>query len=589
MKLTIHSLFFLLVIIFCSSETVLSQSFTITQPVSKHQQFIVYVNDYFMDSITIQNNTNKELNLAAALIGSPLLQIREGTNFSVPPNATINALFQFWQAGSGCAGSYVGTLSITDANSSSTDQISVTGDIRSYAITDVSTGRQTICLEGVKVGQKACATVWAKNHYKQPLIISGFGFAYGNSDKTLSANPKGTLPIVLLPNEEAPIADICYSPTTVNSSEFEWLEVTRTPVDDPTSPTGTEVDISASSEIDTNLDKPCLVASVDTNLVGPILFGGSIDKVITLQNNRYKANTVSGVDFTFGDLKEFAIVGNPFPLTIDPLSSKKVTLRFSPSEADTIVKYRFAAGLQFNTSVDSTRDSSGIHVTPSTCGNSSLAFAGLAMLPTADSISTPLFPNKEFDLGMTGTAPSFSQDFHFDNNTTGKIKIVNVSMLNPGAEFAITNISPSNTLPFTLDVGGKMTVTVTFTPSIANKVFFNQVIITTDQGLISQTFPIQGMRQSVAKVSTLVNGTASLTINPNPTKDRVTITLSNAESSSIDIYDLLGNKHFTMKDANELTIDTRDLRLAPGLYFVRASGIEATGMPFTLTKKLIVN
>jgi hypothetical protein len=211
------------------------------------------------------------------------------------------------------------------------------------------------------------------------------------------------------------------------------------------------------------------------------------------------------------------------------------------------------------------------------------------MLPTADSISTPLFPNKEFDLGMTGTAPSFSQDFHFDNNTTGKIKIVNVSMLNPGAEFAITNISPSNTLPFTLDVGGKMTVTVTFTPSIANKVFFNQVIITTDQGLISQTFPIQGMRQSVAKVSTLVNGTASLTINPNPTKDRVTITLSNAESSSIDIYDLLGNKHFTMKDANELTIDTRDLRLAPGLYFVRASGIEATGMPFTLTKKLIVN
>jgi hypothetical protein len=581
MKKFIHSTILAALLLLCSG-IAMGQSFTILQPSPKQLHFIQPVNAYFMESITIQNNTNTKLSLTAALSGSSLLQIRMGSSFTVAPNATTTASFQLWQSGSGCSGDYTGALNITDMNSSTSDQITLTGEIRSYAITGDQTGRQTLCFDQIPVGTKACRTVWAKNSLTEPIIISAFGFAYGGESQ-LTATAHGTkLPIVILPGEEMPIADVYYAPTAVNSSEFQWLTVTRTPGGNG-SPDGdgTSVDIRASSALDTNLLKPCLVASVDTSFVGPILFGGSIDKTINLRNNRYSSITVSGVDFSFGDLSEFSIVDNPFPLTIGATSSQNVTLRFSPAQADTIVKYRYAVGLKFNTPNDST-------ATIRDCGSSSLAFAGLAMVPTADSISTPLFPDKEYDLGMTGTSPSFSQDFHFDNNTSGKIKVTAVSLANSASEFSITNITPSNSLPFTLDVGDKMTVTVQFTPSALNQVFFNQLVITTENGLKSQTFPLQAMRQSTSKVSTFINGIASLNLNPNPVKDRMTISLVNAEPASIEIYNLLGERMFKMEHVTELSLNTRDLKLQSGIYFVRATGREATGMNFTLTKKLIV-
>jgi hypothetical protein len=581
MKRILYLFFFLS---FCS-QVILAQSFTIINPASKKQQFIAPVGSYIMDTIIIKNNTAKRLSLVASISPGSQLSLRTNAMINIDANQTTKSTVMI-QYPNG-AGIFSGTILITDAANNVIDQIGLQAEYRSYAFTDVMTGRQTLDFTNVKVGEKACQTVWAKNGLKQPVIISAFGFAYGG-ETALTATPHGTtFPIVMLPGEEMPIADVCFAPTRTNQSEFQWLTVTRTP-SDPSMPNGTSVDINASSAIDSNLLKPCLVASVDTSFVGPILFDGSIDKTITLSNNRYQANTVSGVDFTFGDVKEFSIVGNPFPLTIDPISSKTLTLRFSPHQADPIVKYRYAVGMQFNTTGDSTVDSLGNIHGGNACGSSSLAFVGLAMTPTADSISTPLFPDKEYDLGMTGTSPSFSQDFYFQNNTSSKIKIVNVSLQNPGAEFNISNIAPSNSFPFTLDVGDKMTVTVTFTPSIANRVFFNQVIITTEQGLMSQTFPIQAMRQGVAKVSTQINPGASLQVNPNPSKDKVTISLGNAEPSSIEIYDLLGKRIFGIKNVQEITIEAHDLKLQPGMYFIRAVGTETTGMPFTITKKLII-
>ena len=593
MKLSIQSGLVLLLFLLCTS-SVLAQSFTILTPVSKQFYHVTYVGGQISDSILVKNNTDSIINLSFSIEGIPFGVSVYNSTYTQSSKDTIaaNTTKKIYvlikrDSGSDCPGTITGNLIITDSTVTTTARVGLSIEYRAYIIypkppfgTEGIKG-QTLCFSYIPIGHKACQSVWVKNFINEPIIIKNIALATNYDD--ISIAPHATsFPIVVLPGEEIPIADVCFSPSRVNTSiDYNNIYIESVPSFDYN---GIDIGFGATSEIDTNLLKPCIVASVDTSLLGPILLNGSIDKKIELRNNRYGPLTLDKINFTFGDQKEFSVIG--LPITISPLSSNTITLRFSPQQTDSIVKFRYATGVQFHFAKYPTTDSLGDRY--SNCTSTSLNFIGLAMLPTADSIATPLIADKKYVLGMIGTAPSFSQDFHFDNTTTGKIKIVNVSLTNPGSEFSLSNISPSNTMPLTLNPGEKLTVTVQFTPSATNQVFFNQLVITTEAGLQSLTYPIQGMRVGNASVPIVLNGAASLSITPNPVKDLVSINVSNVESSSIEIYDLLGKRVFKMNNATTLSLNVHDLKLQTGVYFVRATGREASGYDFTLTNKLIV-
>jgi hypothetical protein len=302
--------------------------------------------------------------------------------------------------------------------------------------------------------------------------------------------------------------------------------------------------------------------------------GDGFDTVIVKSNRKFPVQ-IRPFQFMYGDSDVFSTV-EKFPLTVPPLGTASYRIKFSPHTKDTLVKYRY-----------------GVHVSElftDSCGKlfPEDDIAGIAFSPTADSISTPLFPDKEYVLGMSGTAPSFSQDFHFVNNGPQNVKVTAVSLSDPSPEFAITGIQPTNVLPFTLAPGGKMTVTVLFTPSKPGVLFYNQIVITTEVGAQSVSFPIQGLQLLPESVSKTHEESVTMSLVPNPAHGEVSVSISGAQKvTRCELFDELGKSIMIGSGSTGWTWQL-DPSFAHGAYFIRAEGIASDGSSFVVTKRLAV-
>jgi hypothetical protein len=331
-----------------------------------------------------------------------------------------------------------------------------------------------------------------------------------------------------------------------------------------------------STVVDTILLKPCVEVPKETRIIGPTIFNGTSETTVTLKSNRYTKQTISSVTFPDDIDGVFHLKGNQPPFEIAPLASLPLTFEFTPTITKPLVKDRF---------------SSRVVISSSQCSNDLFSLAGLALSPTADSIATPLFPDKEYMLGMSSSAPSFSQDFHFVNNGLTNTKIVSVGLADPSPEFVVTNITPTNTLPFTLLPGEKMTVSVLFTPSQVGKVFFNQLIITTEQGIQSVSYPLQGIRTTTSSVQESSDPSVTVTLNPNPATTSVTVSVKGAgiiEEASMN--NTIGNMVLlnSRPAKPEWTWELKPDFIMRGVYFIRINGKTSDGKPFVASRRLVV-
>lgn len=569
-RLTLACMTMLLVL----SSTAFAQDFTILGP-NPTSRTIICPTDYSVyDTIQIKNNTSTKLTITYAFpTREAMIQVRPSIGtVPIPAQGTYNLIVE---VNARTLYSMKFSRLLTISGGGTTSVINYNVDVRSYCVGyDLW---QNLEWHDVPVGETRCENLWAYNPTKEPIVIShGEFYMSSKDDPTITATPLLPLPIVILPGEEIAAFSICYTPTAASQSTWKRFRV----VCSPELQQGHDglCDINGYSVKDPNLEKPCIVASVDTNLVGPVLFNGTVEKTITLTNNRYSEKVISSADMTM-DVSNFAFVGNPFPLTLAPISSQTVTIAFTPNQVDPIVKYRYAAEVVFNSS---NPDSGG-------CDNVKLTLVGLATLPTTPADVTPLFPDKEYFLGMTGKAPTFSQDFYFVNNGATNIKVTGIALTNPSSEFQITDIKPTVVLPFTLLPNDQMTVRVTFTPSKPGKVFFNNLMITTEAALQAITFPLQGMQtEATADVREEGKDIVTVSLSPNPTTDKVSLAVGGLRSFSYEILSVLGTRHLYNSEGTSRELDLRPLHLSAGPYFIRIVGYTQTGERYVTTRKFLV-
>lgn len=515
--------------------------------------------------VRVHNKTTTPLSITLNITGSWSLDTIQ--KVTIPSSATIDIPIYIRQDS---YSKFKGTLSIV--SSTTTEKILLTAEIFPH-ITSGSDLRPRYIDYSVLPGTSSCMPIKATNNTTQPMNIYGYSLDDAGRFSTLTVDTLIPPSYVILPGESVILLNICYAPKQPNQELYQSYYINFS-LDGKNF--SCEIDATYSSSSDTTLLKPCVEIVGSGIVLGPIIFNGTAETTVTLKSNRYTAQNVTSVAFQDDVDGVFHVKGNPFPIKLDSLASVPLTFEFTPTLTKPVIKDRF---------------SSKVSITSSQCATSSFSLAGLALQPTADSISTPLFPDKEYVLGMSSSAPSFSQDFHFVNNGLTNTKIVSVGLADPSPEFVVTNITPTNSLPFTLLPGEKMTVSVLFTPSQVGKVFFNQLLITTEQGIQSVSYPLQGIRTMTSGVQGSSDSSVTVTLNPNPATTSVTVSVKGAgiiEEATMN--NTIGNMVLlnSRPAKPEWTWDVNPNFIMRGVYFVRITGKTPDGKPFVASRRLVV-
>jgi len=212
---------------------------------------------------------------------------------------------------------------------------------------------------------------------------------------------------------------------------------------------------------------------------------------------------------------------------------------------------------------------------------------GKAVASSADTLS--LYRSQADLLAMTTDTTVTSHTFYFRNPLLTTIYVSNVG-LTDGSHFSITGVSPHSTPPDdTLASGALLGVTIQFNGDTSG-FYHDSLIITTRDGARSWVFNLEALanikpeqQQSVAPTEKTV---AYLTLSPNPANVAVTIGIENAARATVEIFDMLGNRVANLSNATSYQWAAEDL--SSGIYIVRASGLDANGVSFTASKRLIL-
>ena len=418
----------------------------------------------------------------------------------------------------------------------------------------------------VTSGKSECHTIYLKNSSADPLIVQSAGLdPFDPGD--FSAKPIPSLPVILLHNEIISIASLCYTPrdpTVTTDTKIFGISATSNNirVGVGASFTGTEI-------VDPILQKPCFTATIDSNLFGPIIMDGDISHTVTIESNRYDSLWITP-DSLQSCKPPFFYSGITSPYHLAPREIKTFTITYSPRSNVPKVEYRTVG--TFNITAFNY------------CNEVNFQLAGVSIPPTADSITTALAAGSTDVLAMIGDNSVTTKTFHFTNTGTTNLKITAVSLKN-GKSFAITDIQPTSTLPFTLTPGQSMSVTIAMT-TVSNGVYYDEVTITAEQALISMNFQLQGLRKNVPLgVHNTSAITSHATLYPNPTTGSITIAMPGIRNAKIEVLDILGNV-ITTTTASELW--NYDCTEPAGTYFVHISGTEASGKPFQSYDRFIV-
>jgi len=439
----------------------------------------------------------------------------------------------------------------------------------------------------LSIGQTECHTIFLQNTSTSPYVINSVRSTY-SQNKDFTVKPIPTLPTILLPGEIVSICDLCFSPVsqppdTSSSSDFQL--VINYAIGSNTG--AFYASCNGFHQPDTLLRKPCATFSVDGDLFGPIIMDGDVSRTVTITSNRYDTLWVGNYFVISGaDSNSFSFSGITFPYKLSPREVKTFTVTFSPRSNTKTVKYRDVAQLDLITVTQPPIDSNGYPIYyRGQCSSYNFTLAGVAIPPTDPNTPTDLTAGSTDVLAMISDNSVTSETFNFKNTGSTNLKITGVSLKN-GKSFAITNIAPSNTLPFTLAPDASMAVTVSMT-TVNNGVYYDEVIITAEQGFISMNFELQGLRKDGVPAAVHSTPVASqhISIYPNPTQGDIQVAIPGIRDAKIEVLDVLG-KVIATATASEMW-NWKSSEPA-GTYVVHVSGTDGSGKSFQSYDRFII-
>lgn len=396
-------------------------------------------------------------------------------------------------------------------------------------------------------GDTSCETTWIRNINSTSAIITSISDA---SPSKYFRVAKPTLPITLAPGDSLEITACIIFPQTADSAVWGDFSITY----------HSDGQNSRTDHISLNGQTTLCFAAQNYLDFGSVVRGSTSVRSFTVTNYRNYDLEITSMSSEVNSNK-FALFTS-LPVTIPANSSINMDVQLT---ADGYI-YPY--------------DRYTLH-TNSMCGSSTVfVTAHIDDSLLVDSIGTPLFGNSERTLRFNGDSAHLERTFYFYNDQSDSIIIVSVSLKN-GEQFSISAITP-HAPELKLDSGEVMGVTLAFIGDPGN--YQDTLIIVTEDGIISLSFPIEATMTGQSSVDRSNDHAAALHITPNPALGPVSISVANSSQYSVEVIDLLGNamEHFSGASVWNAS------NVAHGTYFIRASGLTDTGKPFVITSRVIV-
>ncbi len=210
-----------------------------------------------------------------------------------------------------------------------------------------------------------------------------------------------------------------------------------------------------------------------------------------------------------------------------------------------------------------------------------------------------LFQNETGLLALTTSDNTTIDTFWFDNNESGQV-IVNGVSLSQGTNFSILGELP-HALNDTLSSGHLMGVIVKFDGD-TNGFYHDSLTITTElsathkkdeisSNTTKHVFNLEALHtQGAAGVAQpIAVSAATISIVPNPASGPVMISVNEAAKAEIEVFDLLGNRILNAPQMGSNAYEWNESGMANGIYIVRATGVDANGTSFVISKRMVLN
>jgi hypothetical protein len=382
-----------------------------------------------------------------------------------------------------------------------------------------------------------------------------------------------TLPLVVQPGDTVLLGSVSYTPYRTNEDFVGYLIVDHAP---RLNSEDGEVRLRGSSTVDPSALKPCMTLALDSQVFGPVLYGGEVIRELKVRNNLDTARTVRCIDFTIQDRDAFSGGGKQFPMHVEPNSTGTILISFKPQ------------GQKSNGSNDFMTD---VLVEPMDVSDEcqpDIRIHGVALVATPMSKIIPI-DDTTSPIGMCSTEWQFAHDFTFQNQSQQEITITDASLQSENAAMSLASLCGAE-LPVTLAPGEKVSARVTYTAPNMD-VHYDHLVFECENAA-PRIFPVQALRLPASAVRNgLGRRQIALSIRPNPSTGTVVIDLEYGYKGDMAIYSTNGVLIDQKKDATSWTWKAPmrgSSAIASGEYTLRVTCHDIDGVTLTRSEKLIV-
>jgi len=411
------------------------------------------------------------------------------------------------------------------------------------------------------------------NTGNESIKILGIGLQGTNN---FQINRYAAYPLILKPNEKTSVEIYFKSGEEVQEKEFKSHLVVTAEGENKTT-FCSSVLLKGGVTLDSSQN--CITLNGNTWSFGPLDLDMYTEREFQLVNINSKELTLTKIEI---DNKNFSLVKGPkLPYTLKSAESTPITIGFSTT------KDRKNALLDGTLLVQAENQSHSCEIAP--------ALHGFVIGDGGDTTILSLFPNKIEKINFkTKTDQDSNYGAHtvYLYNGDAKTKVVSVSLKN-GSDFSLQIVDPwGKDLPFTLDPYGRMVINIYLAKRSAGT-YNDQLIVTTENGLVSATYDLEAKVESATSKVTVVTTPQTVVLNaqPNPSHGRITFSLVGAEHAQLEVYDLLGNIVYFGDGGSNWSWNgnaSSGEKLPNGTYVIRAVGHTSNGKDFVTSTRIIL-
>jgi hypothetical protein len=346
------------------------------------------------------------------------------------------------------------------------------------------------------------------------------------------------------------------------------------------------------------LDSTCL--SYPSLYLGDCNIGNTIDAENSVTNTTSSDVTIDSAVFIDGSVSDFGITASEFPMTLRAGATGYFHLSFTaPSDADQGELY--SAGIDFY--------STGTSGAGTPCSPMAETVSGTATIPIVDSITLDAPPDGDSTLTISTSLAKSRYLILIKNDTTVSIDPEMLQITDSGSD-AYFNTPGNESVTFSDSEWIAPGVITYYDPIVMTLDVLDTGTYNIDMAL---TYQVQGTKGKMEITSMPVSNyhivahyvpstppasvnqpsqtSMDFSIMPNPAHGDVTISLPTSVTSTIEIYDVLGNLMMRQQGNGSFVwngaTSTGDM-VPNGAYIVRVSTTGSGGVVSTSSKQLMI-